>query len=303
MTRDRAVVAILIGLWVLCPKAGLASVRVWEQDEIIPTYVAGAPEKNPMFYFGRSSQGAEGRVYPYPLFDTLTGRKEDKTYRLVYLENEYLKIGIAPQIGGRVFSGVDKTNGYPFFYKQSVIKPALIGLIGAWISGGVEWNIPHHHRASTFMPVQHRIEESADGSKTVWVGELEVRHRMRWAVGYTLHPGKSYLEISVRIVNRTSVEQTMLCFANAAVHTNEHYQVIFPPSTQFGTHHHKRQFTRWPIATGRYGGGDFSAGVDISWYKTRCTRRPGARLGGVRPTTGSPRSTACGVSLPGGWSM
>lgn len=117
------------------------------------------------------------------------------------------------------------------------------------------------------MPVQHRIEENADGSKTVWVGELEVRHRMRWAVGYTLHPGKSYLEISVRIVNRTPVEQTMLCFANAAVHTNEHYQVIFPPSTQFGTHHHKRQFTHWPIATGRYGGGDFSAGVDISWYK------------------------------------
>lgn len=107
-------------LFLLAPLAGLAAVRVWEQDEVIPTYIAGAPEKNPMFYFGRSSQGAEGRVYPYPLFDTLTGRKEDKTYRLVYLENEYLKIGIAPQIGGRVFSGMDKTNGYPFFYKLRV---------------------------------------------------------------------------------------------------------------------------------------------------------------------------------------
>ena len=220
-----------------------------------------------MFFFGRQSQGAEGRIYPYPLYDTLTGKKVDKTYKLVYLENEYVKIGILPEIGGRIFEAVDKTNGYHFFYRQHVIKPALIGLIGAWISGGVEWNIPHHHRASTFLPVQYRIQENADGSKTVWVGELELRHRMRWAVGYTLRPGKSYLEASVRIVNRTPVANTMLCFANAAVHANQDYQVIFPPSTQYVTHHHKREFTTWPIATTRYGGYDFRPGTDVSWYK------------------------------------
>ena len=148
-----------------------------------------------------------------------------------------------------------------------MIKPALIGLIGAWISGGVEWNIPHHHRASTFLPVQYRIQENDDGGKTVWVGELELRHRMRWAVGYTLRPGKSYLEASVRIVNRTPVVNTMLCFANAAVHVNKDYQVIFPPSTRYVTHHHKREFTTWPIATTRYGGYDFRPGTDVSWYK------------------------------------
>ena len=247
--------------------AGDSSVRIWEQDIVIPTYLAGTPEPNPMFYFGRASQGAEGRIYPYPLYDKLTGDKQDKTYKMVYLENEYVRIGIMPEIGGRIFEGVDKTNGYNFFYRQHVIKPALIGLIGAWISGGVEWNIPHHHRASTFIPVQYRLEESKDGSKTIWVGELEVRHRMRWAVGYTLRPGKSYLETSLRILNRTPVVNTLLCFANVAVHTNENYQVIFPPSTQYATHHSKRQFTAWPIATGRYGGGDFSGGVDVSWYK------------------------------------
>jgi len=247
--------------------ADASAVRLWEEDVVLPTYLAGDPEPNPMFYFGRMSQGAEGRTYPYPLYDTLTGKKANKTYRMVYLENEYVKIGVLPEIGGRIFSALDKTNGYDFFYRQSVIKPALIGLIGAWISGGVEWNVPHHHRASTFMPVQHRLEEHADGSKTVWVGELEVRHRMRWAIGYTLRPGKSYLEVSLRILNRTPVVNTMLCFANVAVHVNEDYQVIFPPSTQWGTHHHKRQFIRWPIADGPYGGWDFSDGVDVSWYK------------------------------------
>jgi tetratricopeptide (TPR) repeat protein len=242
-------------------------VTVTERDVVIPTYLAGDPEPSPMFYFGRASQGAEGRVYPYPLYDSLTHEKADKTYRIVYLENEYVRIGILPEIGGRLIEAVDKSNNYDFIYHQRVIKPALIGLIGAWMSGGIEWNIPHHHRATTFLPVQSKIEEDADGSKTVWVGELELRDRMRWAVGYTLHPGKSYLQCSVRIVNRTPVANTMLCFANVAVHANDQYQVIFPPSTQYVTFHGKREFTTWPIATTRFNGVDFSRGVDVSWYK------------------------------------
>jgi tetratricopeptide (TPR) repeat protein len=243
-----------------------ASVKVTERQEVIPTYLAGEPEPNPMFYFGRNSQGAEGRVYPYPLYDRLTGVRSNKVYRVVWLENEYVRIGILPEIGGRLFEAVDKSNGYNFIYRQHVIKPALIGLIGAWISGGIEWNIPHHHRATTFLPVQYRVEANADGSQTVWVGELEVRQRMRWAVGYTLRPGRSYLECSVRILNRTPLANTMLCFANVAVHVNENYQVIYPPDTQFVTYHAKNQFTTWPIATTRYNGADFTRGVDVSWY-------------------------------------
>ncbi len=247
--------------------AGPSPVKFWEEKTVIPTYLAGPPELSPMFYFGRQSQGAEGRIYPYPFYDTLTGKKVDKTYTMVYLENEYVRIGILPEIGGRLFEGVDKTNGYNFFYRQHVIKPALIGLIGAWISGGIEWNIPHHHRASTFIPVQYTVEEGADGSKTIWVGELEVRHRMRWAVGYTLRPGKAYMEARLRIVNRTPVVNTMLCFANVAVHANENYQVLFPPGTQYATYHGKREFTAWPFSTSRFAGADFTKGVDVSWYR------------------------------------
>ncbi|HVN03131.1 MAG TPA: DUF5107 domain-containing protein [Bryobacteraceae bacterium] len=261
-----AAAALMIGSS-LAWGAEASSVKVWETQTVIPTYLAGAPELNPMFFFGRESQGAQGPVYPYPMYDTLTGKKVDKSYTIVYLENEYIRIGVLPEIGGRIIEGVDKTNNYNFIYRQHVIKPALIGLIGAWISGGVEWNIPHHHRASTFIPVQYKVEENADGSKTVWVGELEVRQRMRWAVGYTLHPGKAYLEARVRILNRTPEVNTMLCFTNVAVHANDQYQVIFPPSTQFGTYHTKNQFTDWPISHQTFSGADFTKGVDISWYK------------------------------------
>jgi tetratricopeptide (TPR) repeat protein len=261
---------IVLGLLLLTAASSFgdgSGVKAWETTITIPTYLAGDPEPNPMFFFGRQSQGAQAPVYPYPMYDTLTGKKADKSYVIVYLENEYIRLGILPEAGGRIFEGVDKTNNYNFIYRQHVIKPALIGLIGAWISGGVEWNIPHHHRASTFIPVQYKVEENADGSKTVWVGELELRQRMRWAVGYTLRPGKAYLEASVRILNRTPEVNTMLCFANLAVHANDNYQVIFPPSTQFGVHHAKRTFTDWPISHSIYGGADFSKGVDISWYK------------------------------------
>jgi len=230
-----------------------SSVKVWESQTVIPAYLAGDAEPNPLFFFGRTAP-----VYPYPMYDTLTGKKVPKTYTIIYLENEYVRIGVLPEIGGRVFEGLDKTNNYNFFYRQHVIKPALIGLIGAWISGGVEWNIPRvGHRETTFLPVQHAIEENADGSKTIWVGELELRQRMRLAVGYTLRPGKAYLEASVRILNRTPVENSMMCFANAAVPVDENYQVIFPPGTQYATGHGKRYFTPWPI----------SEGVDFSWYK------------------------------------
>jgi tetratricopeptide (TPR) repeat protein len=273
-SANRLTTALLGGVVAVCAMtlssayaADIHGVRVWEEKTVIPTYLAGAPEPNPMFFFGRSSQGALAPVYPYPMYDSLTGKKVDKTYTLVHLENEYIRLGILPELGGRLFEGVDKTNNYNFVYRQHVIKPALIGLIGAWISGGVEWNIPHHHRASTFSPVQYSVEENADGSKTVWVGELELRHQMRWAVGYTLRPGKAYLEATVKILNQTPAVQTMLCFANVAVHANDNYQVIFPPGTQYGTGHGKHTFTQWPITDTIRGGPKMETGVDISWYK------------------------------------
>jgi len=243
------------------------AVRVREEKVNIPTYLIGEPDPNPQFYFGGASQGAQHRIYPYPAYDNLTTEKKDKTYTMVYLENEYVKIGILPEIGGKIFTAVDKTNGYDFIYNQHVIKPALISLLGAWISGGIEWDLPHHHRATSFLPMQYKVEENADGSKTVWIGELELRDRMEWTVGVTLHPGKSYLQASFRMMNRTPVPTSMLSFSNVAVHVNNDYQVIYPPSTQFVTYHAKRDFTTWPIATTRYNGADFTAGVDVSWYK------------------------------------
>lgn len=234
-------VSVLLLLITLTPlaldAAEPASVRVEEVQ--LPTYRIGAPEKAPLFYNGRIYQGARGRVYPYAMMDVLTDDRHDKTYQAVILENEYIKLSLMPELGGRLFSALDKTNGYDFIYRQSVIKPALIGMLGAWLSGGVEWNIPHHHRASTYMPVDYTLQDNPDGSKTVWVGELELRHRMRWAIGITVFPGKSYFKATVKLFNRTPLANAVMYWANLSVHANENYQVFFPPSTQYGTDHNK----------------------------------------------------------------
>lgn len=256
---------LLLGTIFLEGQSG--TVKVWEEPLTLPTYKVEEPCVLPVFYNGRAYQGAEGHVYPYPLQDNLTQEKEEKTYKAVYLENKYLKICVLPEIGGRIFSALDKTNNYHFFYRQHVIKPALVGMLGAWISGGVEWNFPHHHRATSFMPVDYTTEENPDGSCTIWVGELEYRHRMRWIVGLTLRPGKSYIEVTFKLFNRTPYAHSFLCWANNAVHTNKNYEVIFPPDTQFATYHGKNQFSHWPISREFFHKVDYTEGVDVRWWK------------------------------------
>jgi tetratricopeptide (TPR) repeat protein len=256
---------------VMGPRPATAQVKAWETTIVLPTYEVGPPEPDPIFYGGRAYQGAKGPIYPYPLLDKLTDVKRDKAYRILYLENEYVRIGVLPEIGGRIFEAVDKTNGYDFVYRQHVIKPALIGMLGAWISGGVEWNIPHHHRASSFMPVDSAIERGDGGSATIWVGEIELRQRMKWLVGLTLRPGSSALEVTTKIFNRTPFAHSMLAFANVAVHANKDYQILFPPSTEIATFHGKNQFSRWPVSTEIFNGQDYTRGVEVSWWKSHVT--------------------------------
>jgi tetratricopeptide (TPR) repeat protein len=242
-------------------------VSMFERPLVIPTYPLGQPEINPIFYTPTDYQGAQNRVYPYPNLDRLSDSKTDKTYKGLFLENEYISICVLPELGGRLYIAKDKTNGYDFFYHNHVIKPSLIGMAGAWISGGIEWNIPHHHRVSTFMPVDYRMVVNPDSSKTIWVGEYEKRHSTKWAVGLTLHPGKSYIETTIRYFNVTPQITSLLIWANPAVHANENYQVIFPPDVEYAVYHAKTQFTTWPVADQFYQGIDFTGDVDLSWWK------------------------------------
>lgn len=252
-----------------------AGVKAWEGTLEMPTYIGSAPESAPIFERDWSYQRARRSVYPYVLDDNMyvvnenmERQKEMRTYKALFLENEYVQLCVLPEIGGRLFYAVDKTNGYDIFYHNEVVKPANVGMLGSWISGGVEWNVFHHHRNTTNMPVDCKIVENEDGSKTIWVGEVEFRHRMQWAIGITLRPGKSYMEINGRLINSTADDNSLLYWSNVATKVDENYQIIFPQSVDFVTFHCKNWFAHWPITHETFNDMQFyNNDVDVSWWK------------------------------------
>lgn len=247
----------------------MKNVEVTVGKLIIPTYAEPPAEELPMFAENRVHQRTSGKPYPNKVVMKVDrSGKEDKEYTVVCLENEYLKIEILPEIGGRIYSALDKTTGYDFFYKQHVIKPALIGVLGSWISGGVEFNWPFHHRASGFMPCDFKVEKLEDGSAVCWVSEHDPVDRMKGMVGIVLKPGESRFETRMRLYNRTAMPHSFLWWENAAVPVNEDYQIFFPQDVTYVNFHYLKSRTTFPIAgNGVFNGIPMDTDRDISWHK------------------------------------
>jgi tetratricopeptide (TPR) repeat protein len=241
--------------------------RVWRERLVIPTYEMGEEERLPIFYKLRINQGTKGAIYPYKSNDKLIMKKnENHEYDAICLENDYIKVTVLPELGGRIYEGYDKINKYNFVYKNNVIKPALIGLNGAWVSGGIEFNWPQHHRPTTFMPVEATIEEETDGSVTAWLGETEAMNGLKSLLGVNIHPDKAYITAKVKLYNPTPQPQTFHWWANLAVHTNESYRLMFPPDIDYITFHDRTHVSPFPIVKGIFAGHDYGDGVDIRKY-------------------------------------
>ena len=246
-------------------------VNVTECKITIPTYREPPAEEMPMFAENRVHQRTSGNPYPnHIVLEVDRKHKEEKEYTCIRLENEYLRIEILPELGGRIYSAYDKTTGYDFFYKQHVIKPALIGCLGSWISGGLEFNWPFHHRASTFMPTDYCIERGDDGSVAVWLSEHEPIERMKGMVGIVLKPGEAKFETRMKLCNRTPVTNSFLWWENTAVPVNKEYQIFYPKDVSYVNFHYKRSVTTYPIATnalGIFNGIRYNGETDISMHK------------------------------------
>ncbi|MDR3518864.1 MAG: DUF5107 domain-containing protein [Azospirillaceae bacterium] len=233
-------------------------VKAWSAPMTIPTYLPDPADRNPMFLEKRVFQGSSGRVYPLPFTDRVSGDKVDHAWAAIHLENAYLRVVILPELGGRIYAAVDKVNGYDFIYRNPVIKPALVGLTGPWISGGIEFNWPQHHRPSTFMPLDVAIEEDADGSRTVWLSEHEPMSRMKGMHGVCLRPDRACLEVRVRLYNRTATTQSFMWWANVATAVHERYQSFFPADVRHVADHAKRAISEFPRCDDRYYGIDYA---------------------------------------------
>lgn len=256
------------------------NVAAWSEPVALRTYEPGEPGRLPAFLESRVYQGSSGRVYPLPFIESVSHDATMRTWQAVHLENEYLRLVILPELGGRVHIAVDKTTGQDFFYRNDVIKPALVGLAGPWISGGIEFNWPQHHRPATFLPMDWTIEREADGSATVWCSDHDPFSRMKGMHGIRLRPGSAVLEARVRLFNRTETTQTFLWWANVAVRVHDEYQSFFPSDVHVVADHAKRAATSFPAADRPYYGIDYAARADredpayiaddadrIDWYR------------------------------------
>ena len=239
------------------PKELTGIVKAWTEPVSIPTFAPREPDRNPMFIEKRVYQGSSGRVYPLPFYDRIADVPHDHAWAAVHLENEFIRVMILPELGGRIHVARDKTNNYDFVYRQDVIKPALVGLAGPWISGGIEFNWPQHHRPSTFMPVDFAIENDPDRSCTVWLSEHEPINRMKGMHGVCLRPGSAVIELKVRLYNRTPLVQTFLWWANVATAVHEQYQSFFPTDVCYVADHAKRAISAFPLCQGNYYGVDY----------------------------------------------
>ncbi len=195
-----------------------SKVKAWMEDLSIPTYRLGPEDKNPPLLMERKNPIHPGSsiIYPYPMREWLTNTKENKIWKALFLENSYLRLIILPELGGHLLSVFDKISEEEALYRNHVLKYARIGIRGAWVSGGIEWNFPNGHTVTTTSPIDYYIRQNPDGSKTVFVGDLERVSRMRWSVGITLYEDEAFFETEVRLFNRTSLPNRFWFWANSA---------------------------------------------------------------------------------------
>ncbi len=198
-------------------------VEIREETLELRTYAWGEPDPNPPF-----ESKANWPIYPYPLLDDIREDARPVAYRALVLENECLRVVVLPELGGRLYSAIEKATGDEVFYRNHVVKPGLLGLRGAWISGGVEWNFPCGHSVTTVSPVDAKFVCDDDGSATVWVGNVEQVSRMSWHVGIRLRPGSSVIETEVRLANTTALPHPYYFWANAAVPARDDLRLIYP---------------------------------------------------------------------------
>jgi tetratricopeptide (TPR) repeat protein len=223
-----------------------AQVRVWQGTLILPTYEEGMPDPNPPF-----DQFIKNKLnYPYVLRDNLKSDRTNHEWRAIYLENEYLKCSVLPDIGGHLYTCVDKISGQSMFYANSAIKKAAVGYRGAWAAFGIEFNFPVSHNWVSMSPVDFAYHANTDGSASAIVGNVDRVYGMEWMVELLLRPKSTLLEERVTLSNRSDVRHRFYWWNNAGVRVSDDSQIVYP--MRFAASHGFSDVVRWPVDTDGY---------------------------------------------------
>ncbi|SOE22362.1 hypothetical protein SAMN06298216_2804 [Spirosomataceae bacterium TFI 002] len=197
-----------------------------------------------------------GRIYPYFRFDGYTDKGVQKKWQFIDLENDYIKVSITPEIGGKVWGAIEKSTGFPFVYFNNVVKFRDVAMRGAWTSGGIEMNFGDiGHDPTVSNPVDYLTRTNKDGSISCFVGSYDWASRTRWMVEVNLPKNEALFTTKSKWFNASSIEQTYYHWMNAGFKADGDLELAFPGTGYIG---HNGDLHSWPKN---------KEGRDIKFYK------------------------------------
>lgn len=214
-----------------------AQYREYSSDYV--TYPYSDPNPVPMF----------GKNYPYFKYDGFTTKSEKKEWKIVELENDFLRIKIFPEIGGKIWSVIDKISGKEMFYGNKVVKFRDVALRGPWTSGGFEYNFGViGHSPTCSFPVDYLTRINADGSSSCIISTLDLLTRTYWSVEINLPKDKGWFTTRSFWHNRTGSSKPYYHWINTGVISKNDLEFIYE-----GTHHigHEGVSFPWPMDSAR----------------------------------------------------
>lgn len=224
----KAIFLYIVLLW------GIGSINLHAQSIVketemeIPTYPFSDPDPIPMLY-------GQPELYPYFKFSTYTNSSQLKKWKVIVLENDYLKVEILPEVGGKIWGITEKKTGYDIIYKNSTLKFRNIATRGPWSSGGIEFNFGffgHTPYAST--PVNYKLESMKNGDAVCWLGASDLPSNSDWRVRIILPSDKAYVKIEYNWINRSPNIHAYYYWTNAAVRATKDLCFFYAGTHQIG---------------------------------------------------------------------
>ena len=246
MLKKKLLLALLFMPLVLTGQK--ASITLESRD--ILTYPFSDPNPVPILTERRDE------IYPYHSFNGYSVKGEMQSWKVVKMENDWVEVYVMPTDGGKVWGAIEKSTGKEFIYHNKVMKYRNISQRGPWTSGGIELNFGYiGHHPSTFVPVDYKMVENADGSVSCIVGDYDLPSRTKWYVEIRLPKDKAYFETHAMWINPTLLNQTYYNWMTGAAVVTDDLEFQYPGTAEIG---HGGEFGLWPVN---------EDGIDISWYK------------------------------------
>lgn len=196
-----------------------------------------------------------GKIYPYFRFDGYLSSAVNQKHRMVVMENDWIRLWVAPDIGGKIWGALDKKNGRYFIYHNNVVKFRDIAMRGPWTSGGIEFNFGSiGHAPTTVTPVDYHIQKNDDGSVSCFVGAMDLTSRTEWRVEIKLPPDKAWFETKTNWNNPTNLRTSLYHWQTAAADVGDDLKYYYPGTAYIG---HGGEASSWPV---------MKNGTDISQY-------------------------------------